>query len=138
MTAEHIRIIASTTEEIDDARRWVGEMARGAGLDEESVSDLEVALTEVLANSIAHAYRGDPGHDIRLECRSAETGFELVVRDWGEPFDPDRYRPPALDDPQEGGYGVYLIDALMDSVQRERPAGGGNLLTMVKRNKEPT
>ena len=56
----------------------------------------------------------------------------MRVRDWGEYFDPASYRGRDLDDPGEGGYGVFLMSSLMDDVTREPQPDGGTLLTLIK------
>ena len=42
--------IPSRVECIDDARGWVGGRVREAGFDDEAVGEIELALTEALAN----------------------------------------------------------------------------------------
>ena len=128
--------ISSEVEQIDDARRWVTDHARAAGVDDDAIFDLELALTEALANVVAHAYSGEPDHEILLGVVVGDDRVEVSVRDWGRPFDRAAYEPRDLDDPGEGGYGVYLIDELMDQVGREPQSDGGTLLTLTKNRKE--
>jgi len=125
--------IPSRVECIDDVRRWVSARAAEAHASSEAVADIELALTEALANVIEHGYGGDASQEIRVEAEAAAGAFRVAVRDWGHAADPDSFRRRDLDDPGEGGYGVYLIEGLMDDVQREPQPDGGTLLTLVKR-----
>jgi serine/threonine-protein kinase RsbW len=128
--------ISSRLESIDDARVWVTERVRGAGLGDDPVSEIELALTEALANVIEHSYDGDPSKEIVVGVAIDGEALSVQVRDWGRAFDPGGYAARDLDDPGEGGYGVFLMEQLMDDVTREPQPDGGTLLTLVKRRKE--
>lgn len=121
---------------IDEARRFVGARARPAGLDDEAAGELELALTEALANVIEHAYRDAPGGPIELGVQGGERGLVVTVRDWGHHADPATFRRRDLDDPGDGGYGVFLMEELVDEMHREAAPGGGTLLTLIKHRKE--
>jgi serine/threonine-protein kinase RsbW len=128
--------IPSRLEAIDDARRFVTERMRAAGVSDDPVGEIELALTEALANVIEHSYGGDPSREIVVDVEISDTALAVHVRDWGRAFDAGGYAPRDLDDPGEGGYGVYLIDELMDSVTRETQPTGGTLLTLIKSREE--
>lgn len=91
--------IPSQTECIDDARRWVAAHSRGAGLHEDAVFELELALTEALANVIQHAYGGDAGGTIELSLTIDQQQVELRLLDRGRRFRRSAHRPPDLDQP---------------------------------------
>ena len=61
-----------------------------------------------------------------------ETKFNLNIRDFGQKFDKSRYAPPDLDIATEGGYGVFLIEQMMDEVIYIDPTGPGTELNLVK------
>ena len=124
--------IPSRVERIDEARRWVTERARAAALDGEVVADVELALTEALANVIEHAYAGRSDGEIVIGAEIADARLAVSVRDWGKVADPDEFERRDLDDPGEGGYGVFLIEELMDDVRRVPQPDGGTLLTLTK------
>jgi anti-sigma regulatory factor (Ser/Thr protein kinase) len=133
-------VLESRLDAIDDARRWVracaDEAAIGdheAALRSDVVSAIELALTEVLSNVIRHAYDGRPDHEIDLVVQIDRFAIRLEVCDDGRPFDADAYRPPDLANPGRGGYGVMLIESLMDEVVRERLGDRGTRLSLVKR-----
>ncbi len=128
----HTLILPSRLEDIDAARRWAAGSAQGAGVDEDVVAALELAMTEAISNIVRHAYDGDPGQEISLTLVITETFVELSLRDRGRRFDEAAYRPPDPDQPGEGGYGVQLIADVMDDVNRIPLDGGGTLLEMRK------
>jgi serine/threonine-protein kinase RsbW len=95
--------------------------------------DIELALTEALANAVVHGAKSDPSKII--ECDVAcdeERGILIVVRDPGTGFDPAKIANPC-----EGqniyanhGRGIYLINQLMDEVQFHK---NGTEIHMLKR-----
>lgn len=133
--AETLRI-TSQLDAIDEARRWVGERVRQAGFGDEPVGEVELALTEALANIVEHAYQGDQSQPIELAVDVDGSVVRVRVRDWGAYLDPASYRGRDLDDPGEGGYGVFLMSQLMDDVTREPQPDGGTLLTLIKAKKD--
>src|SRR4051812_11940737 len=128
--------IPSRLECIDEARRWVTDRVRAAGLGDDPVGEIELALTEALANVIEHSYAGAADREILVEVAVSDDALAVQVRDWGDAFEPGGYAPRDLDDPGEGGYGVFLMDQLMDDVTREPQPDGGTLLTLTKSRKE--
>lgn len=128
--------IPSRVECIDDVRRWVSARAAEAHASSEAVADIELALTEALANVIEHSYAGSGDREIVVDVEVGGDALAVSVRDWGRAFDPGSYAARDLDDPGEGGYGVFLMEQLMDNVTREPQPDGGTLLTLTKSRKE--
>jgi serine/threonine-protein kinase RsbW len=116
--------ITSRLAAIDEARRWVG--GQLADRDQESVWEVELALTEALSNVIRHAYDGDESRQIELALELDGERLVLEIAHDGKPFDPASYRAP--DPPRPGGYGLSLIDRLVDEVEHD-----GTRLCLVKR-----
>jgi len=110
---------------------WFGE--RG---DADEAKEFLLAVQEGMTNVIRHAYRDGAG---RLEIELSRNGdaAEVVLRDWGVPFDPEAIPPPDFDRPREGGYGLYIMRTVTDGCVFER-SGGENLLWLRKRILAPT
>ena len=136
MSAPDTFTIPSRVECIDDARGWVSDRVRAIGFDADAVGEIELALTEALANVIEHAYKGAAEERIEVAAGLDGDTLRVTVRDWGEYLDPASYRGRDLDDPGEGGYGVFLMTQLMDDVTREPQPDGGTLLTLTKARKD--
>lgn len=120
---------------------FVTQAARTAGLSDDDVFHVEMAVDEACSNIIEHAYRYQPG-EIDLACSAPEPGcLDITIRDRGEPFDPGAIPQPPLghltdpDDLNEGGLGLYFMRKLMDDVRFEFEPGRGNLLYMSKRRR---
>ena len=88
--------------------------------------NIQLAVHEVCMNIIEHAYANQPGGRIALtltvEPRPNTSARRLIVEiyDTGaHSFDPAAVAAPNLDVPQVGGYGLFLVQQLMDEMQYE-------------------
>lgn len=108
----------------------------GAGdIDETTIHSIELAVHEVATNIVDHAYPEDQAGGIEASLTvSGRLRRKLTVElsDTGTPFDAAAVNPVNLDLPQEGGYGLFLAQALMDEVHYERKAGR-NIWRLTKR-----
>ena len=119
-----------------DIRAFVEETGQGLGLDETAIYALQLAVDEACTNIIMHAYDTQGGH-IKVQIKSVGDWVEVVIRDWGEAFDPELVPSPDVDAPLEerrlGGMGLFLMQQMMDRVDFEFSDRDGNTLTMAKR-----
>ena len=138
--AQHL-IVPGRFECLTDIAAFITQAAREAGLNDDEVFHVEMAVDEACSNVIEHAYAARTG-DIDLVCSCPAAGqLEVVIRDSGQPFDPEEIpsrkvdTPADLDNLNEGGLGLYFMRKLMDEVRFEFVPGQGNTLTMLKRTK---
>jgi anti-sigma regulatory factor (Ser/Thr protein kinase) len=116
---------------IDDARAWATVHARTAGLSDDELAELELAITEALANVIKHGYQREADVLIDIEATIEADRLEICILDRAPAFMPGDLPPRDLNYVSEGGYGLSLIESLTDEVRREPRRGGGNALTLV-------
>jgi len=95
--------------------------------------DVELALSEALANAVVHGCQCDPTKTVEccVICDDAR-GLVIVVRDPGTGFDPALLPVPTAAENlySDHGRGVYLMNQLMDEVQYHK---NGTEIHMVKR-----
>ncbi len=104
---------------------------------DEDVASIELALVEAANNIVEHAYSFDEGQPLQLSIYHRGDHVELLFFDQGPAFDYTRIAKPdfnwnKLDDIPEGGWGIFLIDSIMDSVERDRQ-GNINILKMTRK-----
>lgn len=130
--------LSATLDEVTRARTWALEQARAAGLAQDDVFALELALAESLTNVVRHAYGFEPpdrdGRDIEVRLQIDADELRVDVRDWGRQF----AMPPDagnidLDEPRTGGYGLFLLKELMDEVVSDTSHSQGTTLRMGRR-----
>ncbi len=120
-------------------RDFVVEVCEDAGFSQRDTSNTKLAVDEACTNIIKHAYADkDSTGDIRVRAEIVAGELTLSLFDTGTHFDFTAVKDPDLDQYVEtgrkGGFGVFLINRLMDGVDY-RAADGGNELTLVKRSR---
>ena len=100
-------------------------------VDIETGDQIELAVGEALANSINHA-RADGDDAIGLTMTVKDGMLTITVEDNGIGFSPKEIPPPNFDEHPSHGYGVFIINEVMDSVSYNSREGI-NTLTMKKR-----
>ncbi len=92
--------------------------------------DLNLVLTEAMANAIEHANDGDPAKEIHIEISIVKQQLVIKVFDFGQGFDIDQFIKPSqpLD---EHGRGIYLMSTIMDNMKYQ-PTENGHVLEMSK------
>src|SRR5262245_40679049 len=106
------------------------------GVPPKIVGDLNLALEEVVANVIMHAYPQGSEHEIRVDVTAARDRGAAEVVDDGVAFDRLQQTEPnvALPLPERpvGVLGIFLARRVMDDLHYSREAGR-NRLTMAKK-----
>ena len=103
------------------ARHAIREFLRGA--DPVALSDVLLAVSEVVTNCVVHGYRDAPAGDVELEAQREGDRLVLSVSDDG------RGMAPRIDSPGLG-LGLPLVSQVAERVDISVPAGGGTLVSM--------
>jgi anti-anti-sigma factor len=98
--------------------------------------NLPVALTEALSNAILRGNREDRGKEVRVRLEITDRELIVEVEDEGQGFDleactEDPTTPDQLE--REDGRGLFLMQQLMDRVERFRSLNGrrGNVVRLI-------
>jgi serine/threonine-protein kinase RsbW len=113
------------------ARLALSGLGRGLSLDEESLADLKLAVTEACGNVVRHAYKSSEG-SVRVVYVVGDGRLEMIVEDQGTGMAPgaDEPRPGA---PPESGMGLSIIRAVVDELEVRNGADGrGTVVRMTK------
>ena len=112
-------------------------LCRTAGLDEDALYRVSVAVRESVTNAIVHGNGNDKDKRVFIDFAPIDgdrQGIAIRVRDQGTGFDlttlPDPLTPENLMKPR--GRGIFLIRTLMDEMTLQRAADGGTEMVMVK------
>ncbi len=114
-------------------------MGQLAGLDEDAIHWIGVAVRESVINAIKHGNREEYGKLVTVEFTFTPPARpdELVVRvlDQGEGFDPEEVADPLAPENilKSSGRGIFFMRSFMDDVTLQRGAGGGMEVRMVKK-----
>jgi serine/threonine-protein kinase RsbW len=125
--------LAAERNAVDPVVRSVMDIVRDMKCADGREDDIELALSEALANAVVHGAQADPSKIV--ECDVAcdeEHGMLIVVRDPGPGFDPAKIADPVTGENiySSHGRGIYLINQLMDEVQFRK---NGTEIHMIKK-----
>ena len=100
---------------------------------EGQIYGIELAVQETCTNIVRHAYaeQNEGRIKVTLTFEKPSRRFIVDVRDTGRSFNPSTIPAPSLGKPQVHGYGLFLMDKLMDEVTY-CPEAGGNHWRLVK------
>lgn len=121
-------------------RLTVSGIANRMGFSYETIEDLKVAISEAATNVVTHAYdQGEPG-ELNLGFGIYKDKLEVMISDQGESFNLEEVKSrigPVSEKEElspaaqlrEGGFGLYLINTLMDKVEINNDYGVTLLMT---------
>ena len=114
-------------------------IGRMAGLDEDALHWVSVAVRESVVNAIKHGNKGDESKRVVVEFTPMPTHepdqLVICVADEGEGFDPEEIADPLAPENilKSSGRGIFLIRSFMDDVRLQRGRNRGMEVRMVKR-----
>lgn len=129
-------VIKNQLDDLARAVHLLDQFAATHSVSSDVLAELQIALDEVLANIIHHAYADKAVHDIHIEFRALRDAIEMQVEDDGLPFDPLSLASPdtaaSVGTRQIGGLGIHLVRRLMSEVAYAR-TGDRNRLILRKK-----
>jgi serine/threonine-protein kinase RsbW len=131
--------IHSNFEMLDFVQIVSDRLGQMAGMDEETIHWIGVAVRESVINAIKHGNRENYHKLVTVEFTfspPADPG-ELIVRvlDQGEGFDPEEIADPLAPENllKSSGRGIFFMRSFMDDVSLRRASEGGMEVRMVKK-----
>jgi anti-sigma regulatory factor (Ser/Thr protein kinase) len=117
-----VRSLAQMVEEFGDANK----------LPEQQIYMINLALDELITNTVSYGLRGVSRPKIEIALQVSENTLVLTMEDNGQPFDPTRDTNPdlssAVDERPVGGLGLHLIKTFADRVDYEYSDGKNRLV----------
>lgn len=118
--------VAAAFAEFADAHALPAAVRRG----------LNVALDELLHNTIAYGFAGRERGEVTVEVELRTDRVCVTLTDDGRPFDPSEMDAPdtmlSTQERRIGGLGIHLVRQMMDEVSYERRADR-NVVVLAKR-----
>jgi serine/threonine-protein kinase RsbW len=128
------RSLDSTLESVDSAEELATNMAERAGLEDEDLMKIGMAVRESMVNAVVHGNRYNANKKVRFSVAHTTDRFTIRIADEGEGFDveslPDPLAPENL--LRTSGRGIFLIRSFMDEFDIRRGDAGGMEVTLVK------
>lgn len=125
--------LESSLDSVNKVEETAEQMAKKAGIDEDEVFRVAMAVREAAVNAVLHGNSYDP--EKRITASFENTGESLVIRisDQGKGLDPETLPDPLAPENllRGSGRGIFLIRSFMDEVHF-RQLHPGTELTLVK------
>ena len=128
------RLMDSTLDSVDNAEELAVGLAERAGVDEDDLMKVGMAVRESMVNAVVHGNRYNANKKVRFSVAADAEHFIVRIADEGEGFDfaavPDPLAAENL--MKTSGRGLFLIRSLMDDLQLRQLESGGTELTLIK------
>lgn len=113
--------------ELERVMSFVTDLCVRNSIPPETEYDVNLALDEMIANVIKHAYPEGGEHIFTVQITLGNEEFVARIEDDGREFNPIEHPAPDLDAPleerKEGGLGIHLVRQIMTSMKYQRIAG---------------
>ncbi|HEX9638823.1 MAG TPA: ATP-binding protein [Acidobacteriota bacterium] len=117
------------------AVRLAGEIGRFMRLEDNKVDEIEMALIEACINAFEHSQ--DPQRKVEIRFYLRPDELEIWVTDHGRGFDYSQVHPPDIESrlhsESKRGWGLKIIESLMDELVVDSQLGSGTSLRMTKK-----
>lgn len=114
----------------------VADFARAHQLPDSVAFDVNLALEEIIVNTISYGYEDRSGHEIVVRLALRDRQLTVEIEDDARPFNPLEVPEPDLSQPLEerrvGGLGIHLVRKLFEQLEYHYEAGR-NILVLRKR-----
>jgi serine/threonine-protein kinase RsbW len=122
-------------ESVDDAAVNAERFARDNGFGDDVVSAIDLAVRESVANAVKHGNKFDETKDVEVTFAKVDDGLKITVRDFGTGFSIDEIPDPTNPENllKANGRGILFMRSFMDEVEWSNAAGGGMMVTMLKK-----
>jgi serine/threonine-protein kinase RsbW len=135
-SSEHFLLEMELPAKLDNLYEFMAAVTgcvREQGVNPDKITNVELALEEVLVNIFNYAYQDGPGN-VGVVCFfDAKKRFIIRVDDRGVPFNPLSVDEPDLtadvSERKVGGLGIYFAKTLLEDVQYLRK-DNKNILTL--------
>ena len=128
MTYETIKMeITANPEYVSIIRLTTSGIANKVGFCIDDIEDLKVAISEACTNAIKHS--SDDRFTIIYSM--IENGLTIEIIDNGKGYDRSSVSEQDIDNLQESGMGLFIIESLMDEVIVESQEGKGTSIKVI-------
>ena len=124
--------IPARTEYLILARLALAGVAREVEIDQATLADLKLAVTEACGNAVQHAQPGDPGM-VTVRFMVSDDAIEIMVEDDGPGMEAAPVAAMPDGDLSESGMGLAIIHALVDRVEIGRGVDGRGTTVRMRR-----
>jgi anti-sigma regulatory factor (Ser/Thr protein kinase) len=114
-------------------RHRVMEFARALPFSSSDLDSIEIAVGEAAQNAARHGSPRSGDDHLQVYCEHTPGEFVVEITDQGGGFHPEAVPSPIAEDLKINGYGLCLMQGLMDEIEFITASHGGTKVRMMKR-----
>ena len=125
--------LESSLDTVNRVEATAEELARKAGLEDEEIYRVAMAVREAAVNAVLHGNAYDPSKQVTAVFEQTANSLVIKIADQGKGLNPDTLPDPLAPENllRGSGRGIFLIRSFMDEVHF-RQLHPGTELTLVK------
>ena len=125
----------SRVEAVDQAAAAVSEFLSSAGVGEDTLFGIDMAVREAVTNAVSHGNKLDETKFVEVGLKSLPESFEITVHDQGPGFNPSDIPDPTKEENilKSSGRGIFFMRNFMDEVEWSSNPEGGTTVRMTKK-----
>ena len=125
----------SRVDVVDQAAVAVSEFLGRAGVGEDALFGIDMAVREAVTNAVLHGNRLDETKFVEVGLKSLPGSFEITVHDQGPGFNPGNVPDPTEEANilKTSGRGIFFMRNFMDEVEWLLNPKGGTTVRMTKK-----
>ncbi len=110
--------LESELSSVDPVEAKAEGLARAAGFDEDTASQIAMVVREAVINAILHGNKKDPAKQVHVCYELNDEVLRIKIADEGAGLDPDSVPDPLAPENllRSSGRGIFLMKAIMDEV----------------------
>jgi len=110
--------LESELSSVDPVEAKAESLARDAGFDDDTSSQIAMVVREAVINAIMHGNKKDPAKQVQVEYELNDEALKIKIADEGAGLDPDSVPDPLAPENilRSSGRGIFLMKAIMDEV----------------------
>ena len=110
--------LESELSSVDPVEAKAEGLAREAGFDEDTSSQVAMVVREAVINAILHGNKKDPAKHVQWSYELNDEDLKFKIADQGAGLDPDTVPDPLAPENilRSSGRGIFLMRAIMDEV----------------------
>ncbi len=123
-------IVPSNQEHLADVDLFIESILRGYGVDESTIADIAISVSELVNNAIVHGNKLLNEKAVTVGISRQDGTVRISVRDQGTGFNPDTIADPIDENNllKEVGRGIFIVRQLMDAVDITATATGTTII----------
>ena len=125
----------SRVESVDQAAAAVSEFLSRAGVGDDVLFGIDMAVREAVTNAVSHGNKLDETKFVEVGLKSSPGSFDITVHDQGPGFNPSEIPDPTKDENilKTSGRGIFFMRNFMDEVEWSSDPKGGTTVRMTKK-----